>query len=37
MCMINFINKYFYGELGYKGVINYFDFDNLCINMVLKR
>lgn len=37
MRMIKSINKYLYGELGYKGATNYLDPDNSCINMVLKR
>jgi hypothetical protein len=37
MRMINTINKYLYGRLGYKGATNYLDPDNSCINMVLKR
>ena len=37
MRMINAVNKYLYGELGYKGAEVYLDPDNSCINMVLKR
>ncbi|XP_024359446.1 uncharacterized protein [Physcomitrium patens] len=37
MRMINSINRYLYGQLGYKGATNYLDPDNSCINMVLKR
>jgi regulator of sirC expression with transglutaminase-like and TPR domain len=37
MRMIKSINKYLYGELGFRGADVYLNPDNSCLNMVLER